>query len=118
MSREGQSITAGREDNGVDPACRVVEILATDSVEGKTLAPDAGFGSFVDAFDEAGEDTSMGVGGSGREKDGIRMPIERGDSALDRLLEMLGYPPVILLFEVTDCYHTSTGPNSELLLRW
>ena len=116
VRREGQGVAAGREYNGMDPACRVIEIFAANCVERKTLAPDGGLRSFVNTLDEAGEDAGMGVCRSGREKNRVRMPIKSGDCALDRLLEVLGDPPVVLLLEIADCDHSGTRTNSKLLL--
>lgn len=45
------------------------------------------------------------------------MPSYRRDGASNWLLNMLRYPPVILLLEVADCNDASAGSDGELRLR-
>ena len=44
------------------------------------------------------------------------MPVERRDGALDRLLDVLGHPPVILRVEVADGDEASAAAHRELVL--
>lgn len=117
VSSEGKSVTAGREGHTLDPTSGVVQEFTTDGVERQTLTPSAGLGSGVDTFDEAGEHTGMGVGRSSGQKNGVRVPRKGCDCAADRLLQVLRDPPVVLLLEVTDSNHSSTGTDGKLLFR-
>ena len=117
VSGEGKSIAARGECNTLDPASGVVKVFTADSVEGQALTPSAGLGAGVDTLDEAGEDASVGVGGSGSQQDGVWVPCESCDGAADRLLEVLRDPPVVLLFEVTNSDHSGAGADGEFLLR-
>lgn len=55
----------------------------------------------------------MGIGGAGGEEDGVGVPGDGGDGAADGLLDVLGYPPVVLLFEVADGYDAGAGADGE-----
>jgi hypothetical protein len=58
----------------------------------------------------------VGIGGAGSKQDGIRVPGDREYGRAERFLEMLGYPPVILLFKVADSDDAGAGSDSEFLL--
>jgi hypothetical protein len=45
------------------------------------------------------------------------VPGDGGDGAADRLLDVLGHPPVVLLFEVADCDDAGAGADGEFGLR-
>lgn len=117
MSGEGKSISAGGESNALNPTSGIIQVFAANSVEGQTLAPSARLWAGVDTLDKAGEDAGVGVGGSGSQQDGVRVPRECCDGAANRLLEMLRDPPVVLLLEVAYSDHPSTGADRKLLLR-
>lgn len=55
----------------------------------------------------------MRICAAGSEKDGIRVPGERGDGAADGFLEVLADPPVVFGLEVTDCYYAGAGADGE-----
>lgn len=84
------------------PACRVVEILPADGVEGQAFSPHAAFWPLVDAFDEARKYPGMGVCRSGSQEDGIRVPGDSGDGAPNRLLQLLRHPPVVFLLKIAN----------------
>ena len=102
----------------MDPSGGIVEKLAADRIEGKTLTPRTRLGASINALDEAGEDTSMGIGRAGSQQDRVWMPGQRGDGASDRLLQVLGDPPVILLFKVAHGDDARTRSDGEFLLGW
>lgn len=116
MSGEGETVTTRRESDGVNPTSRVVQELSTDSVERDPLTPSGRLGAGIDALDEAGENTSVGIGRAGSKKDRIRMPGNTGDSAANWLLQVLGNPPVILLLEIADGNDAVAGTDGELVL--
>ena len=117
MRRERQGVSARAESDGVDPAGRVVQELAADGVERQALAPGGRLGTLVGALDEGREDTGVSVGGTGGQEDRVRVPGDRGDGRPDRLLQMLGYPPVVLLLEVADGDDAVAGADGELGFR-
>lgn len=117
VAGEGEGVAAGREGHGVDPAGRVVEVLAADGVEGEPLPPGAGLGAFVDALDEPGEDAGVGVGRARGEQDAVRVPRQGRHRAPDRLLQVLRDPPVVLLLKVAHGDQARPGPDGELPLR-
>jgi len=45
------------------------------------------------------------------------VPGDGGDGAADRLLDVLGHPPVVLLLEVADCDDAGAGADCEFGLR-
>lgn len=116
MCRKCKTLSAWRERDRVHPTGRVVQVLSTDSVERKSLSPNARRGTLIHALDEGGEDSGMGIGRSSSEKDRVRVPGNAGDGAADRLLQVLGNPPVVLLLKVADGNNTVTRSNSELVL--
>lgn len=60
----------------------------------------------------------MTVRTAGRQKHRIGMPRDGGYSAADGLLNVLGDPPVILLFEIADSDCTGTAADGEFGLGW
>jgi hypothetical protein len=117
VSSEGKGISAGGEGNALNPTSSIIQVFTTDGVERETLSPSAGLRAGVDTLNEAGEDTGMGIGGSSCQQNRVRVPSQGCDGATDRLLQVLRDPPVVLLLKVTDSDHSSTGADSELLLR-
>lgn len=62
----------------------------------------------------SGEDPRLEVGGTSSKQDTIRVPVKRQDGGSDRLLDVLGSPPVLLLIELTDCNGSRSRSYSEL----
>jgi hypothetical protein len=54
----------------------------------------------VSHLDIGGEDADLEVRGAGGEKDVVGVPVHRRHSRLQRLLDVLRHPPVVLLVEV------------------
>ena len=86
---EGETVAAGREGDGVNPASRVVEELSADGVERDPLTPRSRLGTGVDALDEAGEDTGVCIGRASSKQDGIGVPRNACNGAADGLLQVL-----------------------------
>lgn len=114
MRGKGKSISAGGESHRVNPTSRVVQVLATDGVEGQSLTPGGGLWPGVDALDEAGQDTRMGIGRASGKKDRVGMPCDSGDGTANRLLQVLRDPPVIFLLEIADRDQSVTRSNRKL----
>lgn len=117
MTSESKSITTRGETDTLNPASGVVQVFTTDSVERETLAPGAGLRTGIDTLDEAGKDTSVGVGRAGSKQHRVRVPCESRDGTPDGLLQMLRDPPVVLLLEIADGDNAGSRANGELLLR-
>lgn len=98
----------------MDPTGGVVQVLAADSVERETLSPCRGLRTRVDVLDEGREHASVSVGRSCGEQDRVGVPGDTGDGGANGLLDVLGDPPVVLLFKVADGDQTSTRAHSEL----
>ena len=98
----------------MDPSGRIVQELSTDSVEGQPLSPDARGRAAIHTLDKRGEDSRVGIGRAGGEKNGVRMPGNAGNGTPDRLLQVLRHPPVILLLEVADGDDAVARTNCEL----
>lgn len=58
----------------------------------------------------------MGVSGARSEKHGVGVPGEGSDGTANRLLQVLGDPPVVLLLEIADGDHAGSRADGELLL--
>lgn len=56
----------------------------------------------------------MSIGRSCSEQDRVGVPGYTGDGGADGLLDVLGDPPVVLLFEVADGDQASTRTDCEL----
>ena len=117
MRRKGETVSARRKRNRVNPASRVVSEFSADGVEGQPLAPHTRLRLAIDPLDEAGEDSSVGVSRAGGEEHGVGVPRDAGNGAANRLLQVLRYPPVILLFKVADGNDAVAGADGELGLR-
>jgi hypothetical protein len=116
MSSERETVSAGGERNRVHPSSRVVQILSTNRVERKSLAPNSGRRTSVHTLDKGGEDSGMSIGRSSSQKDRVGVPGYTGDGTADRLLQVLGNPPIVLLLEVADSNDPVTGSDGELVL--
>lgn len=117
MRRKRQSVAARAESNGMHPSGRVIQELAADRVERQSLTPRARLGALVGALDEGRKDAGVGIGGTGGEKNAVGVPGDGGDGGPDRLLQVLGYPPVVFLLEVADGDDAVTGADGELGFR-
>lgn len=117
VSGESEGIAARGEADTLDPASSVVQEFTTDGVEGETLSPSARLRALVNTLDEAREDAGVGVGGARSQEHGVGVPGEGGDGTTDRLLQVLGDPPVVLLLEVADGDYAGSRADGELLLR-
>jgi len=74
----------------------------------------------VDALDKGRKHTSLGIRASSRDQDVVGMPVDRQNGRPERLLEMLGDPPVVLFIEGTDSdcprqvdYQTFSGGSCD-----
>lgn len=100
----------------MDPTSSAVQVLATDSVERQTLTPSGGLGTRIVALDEGAEDAGMAVGAAGGEQHAVGVPGDAGDGGTQRLLQVLGHPPVVLLLKVADGNDAGSRAHSELAL--
>lgn len=110
---ERERIATGAERDAMHPASSIVQILAADGVERQTFTPDAWRWALIDALDEAAEDARVTICAAGSEQDAVRMPGDGRNGAADRLLQMLGHPPVVLGFEVADGDSSGAGADGE-----
>ena len=58
---EGKGISAWRKGASMDPASGIVQVLATHGIEGEAFPPYATLWSFINPFDEAGEDPGVRI---------------------------------------------------------
>ena len=117
MSGKSQGTSTGREGNTMHPSSRIVEKLSTHRVEGKTLTPSTGFRTSINALDVAGKHASVGISRPRCQQNRVWMPGQRRDGASDRFLQVLGYPPVILLLKVANGDDAGSRSDGEFLLR-
>lgn len=117
VTGKGESITTRGEADTLNPASRVIEIFTTNGVERETLAPGTRLWTGINALDEAGEDTSMGIGGASGQQHRVRVPCKSGDGTPNGLLQVLRNPPIVLLLEVADGDDTGSRADGEFLLR-
>jgi hypothetical protein len=118
-TNEGENISRRGEGYVVHPSTVGTTELSADSSERQSVSPDRRFrprmsaayttlpisdhhSLRVDALDERREYISLGVCCSGREEHVVRVPVDRENSRSQRLLDVLGYPPVVLLVKGTD----------------
>jgi hypothetical protein len=65
----------------------------------------------IDTLDESREDISLSIRSSRSEQDVVGVPVDGQDSRPDRLLDVLGYPPIVLLVK-------RTNSDSPDLISW
>jgi hypothetical protein len=63
----------------------------------------------VSHLDVGGEDADLEVGGAGGEENVVGVPVHRRHRRLQRLLDVLRHPPVVLLVEVADGDNPRSG---------
>ena len=102
----------------MDPASSAVQVFATDGVERQTLTPSGGLGTGIVALDEGAEDTGVAVGAASGKQHAVGVPGDAGDSGAQRLLQVLGHPPVVLLLKVADGNDAGSRAHGELALIW
>lgn len=56
----------------------------------------------------------MAVGAAQGKQDAVGVPGDAADGAAEGLLEVLGHPPIVLLFKVADSGNSSTAADGEL----
>jgi len=98
----------------MDPSSARIHKLSTNGVEREPSTPHTWLGTLINTLDESGENASVGIGGTGSEENRIRMPGDGEDRGPDRLLEVLGNPPVVFGLEVTDGDGAGAGTDGEL----
>lgn len=92
----------------------LVQELSADGVEGQTLAPNGRSRSLVDTLDEGAENASVSIGAAEGKQDTVGVPGNAGDGAAERLLEVLGHPPVVLFLKVADSSNSGTAADGKL----
>lgn len=116
MCGESEGITRRRESDAVHPAGGAIQVLAADGVERQALAPSRSLGTGISALDERAEDASVAVGAASGEQHAVGVPGNAGDGGAQRLLQVLGHPPVVLLLEVADGNDAGARADGELAL--
>lgn len=116
MGGECKGVARRREGNAVHPAGCTVQVLTADGVERQTLSPSRGLRTGIVALDEGTEDASVAIGAAGGEQHAVGVPGDAGDSGAERLLQVLGHPPVVLFFKVADGDNTGTRADGKLAL--
>ena len=118
MCHECQSIPRGRKCNRVNPPSRVVRVFSADGVEWDTFTPHRWVRASIDALDERGKYTGVGICGLSSKEDRVGMPGKGEDGRPERPLDVFRNPPVIFFLEVADSDDTSPRANSKLGLVW
>ena len=91
-----EKASSGQSENRPLTHIQAVGELSQELLEGHLAAPGRGGGLVLDVLDVAGEDADLEPGGASRDQTVVGVPVEGGDGALDRLLDVLGHPPIIL----------------------
>jgi hypothetical protein len=58
----------------------------------------------------------VGIGRAGSQEHRVGVPGQRENGRAQGLLDVLGNPPIVLLFEVADSNNAGSGANGELAL--
>lgn len=111
-------IPTGGEGNALDPSRRVVQKLATDGIKWQAFSPRTRLRASINTLDETRQNPRMRVGRSCSKEDRVWMPGKSGDGTPNRLFEVFGNPPIVLLLKVTYCDHTGTRSDGKFLFRW
>ena len=113
---ESQSRAGWGEGNVVNPAAIGARELAADGAEGELVTPCRWLGLCVDTLDECRKDICLGVRSASSEEDVVGVPVHSENSRAERLLDVLGYPPVVLLVKRADGDSARTRAYGELVL--
>ena len=116
VCRESQRLTRRAKRNAMDPASRVIKVLPADRIKWQPLTPHTRLRPRIHPLDKPREHPRVTIRAPGRQQHRVRMPRHSRDRALDRLLQMLAHPPVVLLLEVTYSNNPRAAPNRKLLL--
>ena len=118
VTHPGQLGPVPGEADGVDPASAVGRVgeLGHQVAHRHPLSPLRGTGLGLDLLDVARVDTDLKVGGAGGQEDVVGVPVQTGHGGLERLLDVLGHPPVLLLLVVADGDDLGPAAHRELVL--
>jgi hypothetical protein len=73
--------------------------VCSSALSHKSISADS---LLINTLDESREDICFSIRSSRSEQDIVRVPVDRQYSRPDRLLDVLGYPPVVLLVKRAD----------------
>lgn len=113
VSNVAELVSRGRPLDRLNPSTAFN--LKVGFSEGQLISPRSVRNSLVDSLNVSSEHSDLKVTGSGGEKSVVWMPVNLQDSGLV-LLDVLGDPPVIVLFEVADRDAFGSATNSEFVL--
>merc|ERR1719219_3197877 len=118
VSNPGQPAAVTREADGVDPTPSVLRVgeLRHQISHRHPVALGCGRRFVLDLPDVAGVDADLEVRGAGSEEDVVGVPVQAGHGGLERLLDVFGHPPVVVLLVVTDRNDLGSAAHSELVL--
>ena len=117
MPCKRKHVPTRREGNALDPSRRIVQKLATDGIKWKAFSPSTRLRSSINPLDETREYSRMRVRRSCSKENRVWMPGKSGDGTPNRLFEVFGDPPIVLLFKVAYCDHAGTRPDGKFLFR-
>merc|ERR1719384_2798672 len=118
MTHPGQLTPVPGEADRMDPAPAIWRVgeIRHEVTHRHPGAPRSGAWLGLNLLDEPGVDTDLEVGGPGRQEDVVRMPVQTGHGGLERLLDVLGDPPVIVLLVIADGDDLGSASHRELVL--
>ena len=118
MPHPRQAVPVRRERHRVHPPAAVQRVreLGHQMLEWHLVAPGRGGGLLLDVLDVGGEDAHLEARRARGQQAVVGVPVQRSHSRLDRLLDVLGDPPVVLCLEVADGDESVAGADGELVL--
>jgi len=119
VAHPSKTVTRAVKGHAVHPTTRTSSTqLLHATAKWHLLPPRVGLRLVLNLLDVRREDSGFEISRAGRQQVVIGMPVQAGHSGTNGFLDVLAYPPVILLLKVADRNQTSSAAHCELVLLW